>query len=39
MLYHIDKTNLINNNTLYKHKSWTWLNNNENKIDFLILVG
>jgi hypothetical protein len=39
MLYHVDKTTLINNSTKYKHKPWSWLNDNDKKVDYLILVG
>jgi hypothetical protein len=39
MFYHADKTSLTNISTLYKSKPWTWLNNNDNKVDYLVLVG
>jgi len=39
MLYHADKASLINYNTIYKSKPWTWLNNNDKKVDYLIVIG
>lgn len=39
MLYHADKTSVINNSTLFKHKSWSWLNGNGKKVSYLVLVG
>jgi hypothetical protein len=45
MLYHVDKTSIINNSTKNLQKPWTWVNDegelsyNANKVDKLVLVG
>jgi hypothetical protein len=39
ILYHVDKASITNNNSLYLHKTWTWLNDQDKKVDYLVLVG